>query len=230
MAVVLTISKTLGGAAVADTLAGGAGTNTGIDLGSVQNSQYAPITSQTANTGALDVYVSHNAVNDPITGLSTYIQQYGTGTSFAYGGASSAAADLTTILNYGNASSSTAANNSDGLAGGLFVDMDYAVSTTNQFAASRYGNQVRIYGAGGGVSGGGSGLTTAYIMKASAMAKTVTGADGAPSAPVDGKVGKSGDTVFGDHAHFKMRFYLPANAANGGLLQFEYVFSYNFTS
>jgi hypothetical protein len=232
MTVTLTVSKTLGGSGVADTLLGGTGTNTGIDLGQVVNSQYTPIILQSANTGQLDLYVSHNAVTDPITNLATYVQQYGTGTSYAYGGANTAAGDLTTLLTYGHASNSTAANNSDGLAGGLQIDMDYAVTTTNQFAHSRLGTQLRIYGLNGAspTAGDGASLALAIPMYSAAMAKTVSGADAAPSTPTTGTVGKSGDVAYGDHAHYKMRFYLPSSAVNGGELQFEYVYSFSFTS
>jgi len=48
MAVVLTISETVTGANVSDSLAGG---STGLDFGQVTNGQYAPLISQAANTG-----------------------------------------------------------------------------------------------------------------------------------------------------------------------------------
>lgn len=234
MSVLLTVSKTMYGSGVADTLAGGGGTNTGLDLGSVVNGQYTPISNQSTNAGAQDLYIYHNAVVDPITSVGTYVQQYGTGTSYAYGGADTAAHDLTTILNYGNNDTSTVANNGDGLSGGLHIDMDWQVSQTNQFGFSRRGTQHRYYGNAGGVSGDGSSLSTAITMYVDALSYSSTHAAGGTetdaTTPVAGKIGKNGDTVLGEQAHIKMRFYLPTSAVNGGIVQWEWVIAYSYTA
>ncbi len=231
MSVTLTVSKTQFGSGVSDALSGG---GTGIDLGSVVNGQYTPITNQSTNAGVQDVYIRHNATIDPITSVATYVQQFGTGTGFTYGGANTAAGDLTSLLNYGNASSSTTANNGDGLAGGLQIDMDWQVSQTNQFANSRNGTQKRIYGASGGATGDGSSLSTAIAMYVDAMSYSSTHAAGGTetdaTTPVAGKIGKNGDTVLGEQAHLKMRFFLPTSATNGGILQWEWVISYSYTA
>ena len=108
MAVTLTVSETANGADFSDSLAGG---STGLDLGQVTNGQYAPLTLQSANTGHQDIYIYHDAVVDPITDVEFYLAQY----SGTYGGASSAAADFTTIGNYGAADTGATANNSNGL-------------------------------------------------------------------------------------------------------------------
>jgi hypothetical protein len=83
MAVLLTISETLDGAAVADALAGG---GTGVDFGSVVDDQFAPLIDKTLNTGAKTLYISHDATIDPITDVKTFIQEYGVGTGFTYSG------------------------------------------------------------------------------------------------------------------------------------------------
>jgi len=93
MAVLLTVSETLNGTAFNDDLEGPDGI--GIDLGSCINGQYAPIISQPANTGHKNVFIRHDAVVDPITDVKTFLQQFGVGTGFTYGGANSAATDLT---------------------------------------------------------------------------------------------------------------------------------------
>ena len=63
MAVLLTVSETINGAAFSDALAGG---GIGIDLGSVITGQYTPIISQPANSGQQDIFIRHDATIDPI--------------------------------------------------------------------------------------------------------------------------------------------------------------------
>lgn len=237
MTVLLTIANTWNGANFADALEGG---GSGIDIGAVINGQYAPITSQVANTGAKEVFVRHDAVVDPVTDVKTYLQQFGVGTGFTYGGANSAAADFTKILNLGNADAMGAvvANNSDGLGGGLHIDMDWDVSVANQFLGSRVGTFVRIYGDNGGAaSGDGRNLATAFDMKADAMSNAQnTGTEIAPTGAIDGTIGRNysvnaGEAaLYGDRAHYKMRMYLRQDEVDGGVLQWEHVTAYSFTA
>jgi hypothetical protein len=226
MAVNLTVSKTINGSAVSDSLAGG---GTGVDLGSCVNNQYAPLTNKTANTGKQDIYVRHNATIDPITAFSIYIQQFGTGTGFTYGGAATAAGDFTTLTGLGNSSGSSK-NNADGLSGGLWMEMDAFVATANQFDQSSRPTYVKIFGDNGGSAGDGVSLTSAFTVKGAAMVRDASGTETAASAAVDGKIGKSGDTVLGDNAHLAFRMYLPNSHPDGGILQWETVFSYSFTA
>jgi hypothetical protein len=229
MAVLITISETLTGGGLADGLAGG---GTGLDLGNVINGQYAPITLQSANTGAQDLFYSHDSTIDPTTQVRTYVQQFGTGTGFSYGGANSAAADITKLLNMGNTSASSVANNNDGLANGLHIDMDWQVSTVNQFNPSRIGTgQVRIYGDNGGAaSGDGRNEATAFTMNADAMSRNNAGTEVDASAPVAGSIGKTGSATLGDRAHIKMRFFLATAETDGGILQWENVVAYSYTA
>lgn len=230
MPVLLTISETINGSAYGDLLAGG---GTGVDFGSCVNGQYAPIISQAANTGHQDIFIRHDATIDPITSVKTYVQQYGTGTGFTYGGANSAAADFTKILNMGNTSNMGAgiANNTDGLGNGLHIDMDYDVTTGNQFLGSRVGTFVRIYGDNGGAaSGDGRNLATAFTMKADAMTKESAGSETAPSGAVDGIIGKSGDATYGDRAHPRLRFFMRTDEVDGGIAQWEWVCAYSYTA
>jgi hypothetical protein len=223
MAVLLTISETLSGAAVSDALAAG---GTGIDLGSCVNSQFAPIIDKSANTGAQDVYIRHDAVDDPITDVKLFLQQYGVGTGFTYGGADSAANDFTSLVNLGNASGSSK-NNADGLSGGIWVDMDWDASTVNQFDQANFPALVKIFGDGGtdGVD-----LASAFEVNSAAMVYDNASVETAASAPVTGQIGVSGDTALGDHAHLKFRIYLPDAFAQGGIYQSEIVVAYSYTS
>ena len=231
MSVLLTVSETITGTQFADALAGG---GTGIDFGAVITGQYGPIVNQTLNTGHLDAFIKHDAVVDPITDVKTFLQQFGSGTGFAYGGANTAALDIAKLLNMGNADSMSGAvgNNSDGLGNGLHIDMDWDVSTTSQFLNSRIAsNFVRIYGDNGGsVSGDGRSLATAFTMKADAMSYNNAGTETAPSLAVDGKIGKTGDTVLGDRAHPRLRFYMRQDETEGGIIQGEFVIGYSFTA
>jgi hypothetical protein len=228
MAVTLTISETLTGSGLADALSGG---GTGLDLGQVINGQFSPITDQPTNDGAQQIFLSHNAVVDPITEVKTYVQQYGVGTGFSYGGANSAAADITKLLNMGNTSSSANANNADGLANGLHIDMDWQVTTANQFNPSRIGTQVAIFGDNGGAAtGDGRNLATAFNMHVDAMSRNNGGTEVDASSPQTGKIGKTGDTALGDRAHFKKRFFLATSETDGGILQWEFTVSFSYTA
>jgi hypothetical protein len=222
MAVTLTVSESLGGSAVADALEGG---GSGVDLGSVTNGNYAPIISKSANTGKQDLYIRHDATIDPITAFSVFIQQYGTGTGYTYGGAATAAGDYTSIKALGNASGSSK-NNNDGLSGGLWLEMDAGVSTSSAFDQASRGTYVKIFGDN---STDGTTLATAFLVSSKAMVYSSSGEQIATS-PVDGKIGKSGDTALGTNAHLQFRIYLPTGSTSGGVFQWETVFSYSFTA
>jgi hypothetical protein len=222
MTVLLTISETLDGAAVSDALAGG---GSGVDFGSVVNNSYAPVTSKAANTGHQDIYIAHNATIDPITSVKTFIQTYGVGTGFTYGGADTAANDFTSLKNLANSSGSSK-NNADGLSGGVWVDMDWDSSTTNQFDQGGFPAVVKIYGDNltDGIS-----LASAFDLHTAAMVYNAPGETNA-SAPVTGQIGKAGTTTLGDAAHVKMRIYIPDSYSYGGYVQWEWVVSYSFTA
>lgn len=237
MTVLLTVSATWDGSNFADSLEGG---GTGIDMGSVINGQYAPIISQGANTGAKDVFIRHDGVVDPITNVKTYVQEYGTGTAFTYGGPNSAAADYAKLLNMGNSDAMGAgvSNNTDGLGNGLHIEMDWDVSTANQFLGSRVGTFKQIYGDNGGAaSGEGKDLASSFLMKSDAMSNSQnTGVETAPTGAVDGTIGRAyavnstEAALLGDLAHCKLRFYLRTNETEGGILQWEWVVAYSFTA
>jgi hypothetical protein len=237
MTVLLTVAETWNGANFSDSLEGG---GSGIDMGAAINGQYAPITSQVANTGHKNVFIRHDAVVDPITDVKTFLQQYGVGTGFTYGGANSAAADFTKILNMGNTDTmgSSIGNNSDGLGNGLHIDMDWDVSTANQFLGSRTGTFKRIYGDNGGAaSGEGRSLATAFAMKLDAMSNTQnTGTEIAPTGAANGIIGRdysvssSEAALYGDRAHPRLRFFLRSDEIDGGILQWEWVIAYSFTA
>lgn len=222
MTVVLTVSKTLNGTAVNDTLAG-AGTNgTGVDLGAVTNGSYTNVTGLAGdNEGQTDLYIRHDAVQDPITDCKTFIQAYlSTLTSpHSYGGpsTSSPAADLTRMFDLADASGNSK-DNSDGLSGGLWVDMDAStapplgVSSINQFdyatngfdgTTSAGGNDtVAKYGDNGAAAGYGSDLANAILISSEAMVYDSDPGAGVtealPSSPADGVIGLNESATTGD--------------------------------
>lgn len=221
MAVNLTISKTLSGAAAADALAGA---GTGVDLGSVVNGEYAPIISKAANTGWQDLYIRHDAAVDPITDVGTFIAEY----SQAYGGAAAnAAADLATLISKGNASGNSA-NNNDGLSSGLRIEHDADISGTlgaSAFDGTRA--QVLIYGDN---NTDGIDLASAFDLHVDAMVYDNASTETDAGTPVTGQIGKSGDTTLGDRAHVKLRYYLEDAAPDGGIIQWDWVIKYSFTA
>lgn len=225
MAVSLVISKTLSAAGASDTLAG---SGSGVDLGSVVNAEYTPIISKAANTGFQRLYIRHNATIDPITSVGTYIAQY----SQTYGGADTAAGDYATLISKGNASGNSA-NNADGLSSGLRVEHD--ADLTNSLGASAFDAtraQVKIYGDN---NTDGIDLASAFALHVDALIydSATHGTPGTPvdaTTPVTGKIGKDGDSVLGDHALIKLRFYLEDAAPDGGIIQWDYVVKYSFTA
>ena len=221
MAVALLISKTLTGGAVSDTLAGG---YTGIDLGQVINGEYAPVIDAPSNTGYQDLYVSHDATIDPIQDYKTYIGQY----SGVYGGANSAVADIATVIAKGQADNELTANNSDGLSSGFRIE--HAGISIGSLGASAFlpsRAQVNIYGNNGT---DGIDLASAFDLHVDALVYDNAGVEVDATTPVTGQIGIIGDTVLGDHAHVGVRFYLEDAAPDGGIVQFDFVQSYSFTS
>jgi len=218
MAGIITLSKTLDGAAISDGLLGG---GVGLDLGPSVNGQYGPIVSKAANTGQQDLYISHDGTVS-ITDFSCYIQQFGTDTGFAYGGQSTAATDFTNLVSIGTASG-TSKNNADGLSGGLWLEMDADIAVTSQFDILTRPTFVKQFGTAG-VS-----LATKHVISSAAMVYNNSGEQQA-SSPVDGEIGAAGDTTLGDAAHLQYRAYLPSSGSPfSGKEQFELVFAYAFT-
>jgi hypothetical protein len=223
MAVTLTVSETITGANASDTLAGG---STGLDLGQVTNGQYSPLTSQAGNTGHQDIFIRHDAVTDPITDVKFYLAQY-TG---VYGGANSAAADFTTVSNYGAADSGATTNNGDGLSRGAHIDMSWDVATASQFGYGREATgQKRIFGKSY-TGNTGLSLALAFDLHVDACSYWNGATEVDATTPVTGKIGKSTDTVLGNRGHIRNRFYLHAGETNGGVVQYDFVTSFAYTA
>lgn len=217
MAVSLIISTVINGTQVADALAGG---GTGFDLGPTTNGSYSNVVDQNANTGSANLYIRHDATVDPITDVKFFIAEY----SQSYGGANSPSDDFTTLTNLGSASGNSK-NNADGNSGGLWADQDFDASTINQFDVINFPTVVNIYGqASQGVD-----VDSAFVMRADSATYDSAG-EQQPSAPEDGKIGISGDTVLGDNSKQKLRLYLPQAFPDGGIHQWDWVISYAFTA
>lgn len=236
MAVTLTVSETLDGSGVNDSLAGG---GTGVDLGQVTNGQFAPLIDQSTNDGKQSLFVRHDATVDPITSVRTFIQEFGTGTGFTYGGADSATNDYSTLVAEGNTSNDSK-NNADGNSSGLWIDMDADVSVTNQFDFATNGigeggnDTVAKYGDN---NTDGIDLASAFTVESDAMVIDSDQSQGGdatngfiPTAPVDGQIGIDGDTALGDNAHLKLRMYLRSGFPDGGIVQWEWVIAFSFTA
>jgi hypothetical protein len=217
MAVALTFSKTIGGAAASDSLAGG---GSGVDLGSVVNGEYAPIISKTLNSGWQPLYIQHDG-NNKITDVATFIDEY----SQTYGGADSAADDFATLKAKGNASDNSA-NNSTGLSSGLRVEQDADLAGSlglSAFDGTR--GQVKIYGK----TNLGIDLASAFVVHADAMVYDNSGTAVDASAPVAGEIGELANTVLGDTAFLKLRLYLEEAAATGGIIQWDFCVKYSYS-
>lgn len=249
MAVTLKLARTKNGTAVNDTLAGG---GSGIDFGNVINGSYAGVVDKPTNTHNDNVcrfFLSHNATIDPITEVKFYMAAY----HLTYGGALSAALDYASashgMTNIGLASGSSK-NNNDNLSGGLWLDMDWDVTVTNQFDYATRVNNVRIFGKPlSGVTGSmatpnagiglvnqngqdGTNLAEAFFLNSDAClySSDDNTNETAPTAPVHGRIGKQNDTALGDFAKLLFRVYLPGTYPDGGIIQFTNVISFSFTA
>jgi hypothetical protein len=210
-----------------DSLSGG---GTGIDFGQVSSGSYAPIVDKSANTGAQVVYLSHDALVDPITDLEIYLDEY----SQTYGGGVNPASDLASIGTEGAASSfgPSEKNNSSGLASGVWLDFKYDANNVNQFDAST--NPVLIFNRFT-PTGMSSGDPLPFPLDPCMYAPDSV-SEAAPSAPQAGKIGKSsgsgfaGDSVLGNRAKLRKRVYLRSSFPNSGIFQFDFVYRFSFTS
>lgn len=223
MTVNLIVSKTITGAQAADALVGG---GTGVDLGLCASGKYTPLISQAGNTGWQDLFIRHDALIDPITDLKTSIAQF----TQSYGGGATASGDFTTMKAKGNADNLLTANNNDGGSSGLRIEMDADIPGAlgaSAFLPSRA--QVKIYGKDYGSGQQGIDLLTGYLMHQDAMVRNSGGTEVDASAPVAGQVGITGNTVLGDRAHFKLRYYLPSGPADGVVIQWDMNCGYSFT-
>lgn len=231
MAVILTVSETLGGSEVSDSLAGG---GTGVDLGQVVNGQFSPIVDKLTNDGAQVLYFRHDAVVDPVTNLKIYMDSYSR-TGFTYGGAATAASDYAVLKVEGAASDVTAAakNNSNGLAGGVWMEQQYNVATSNQFdyATARGSDPGSKYVQIFGRASAGIDESTAFgVIKESCVYTPDNVVENAPSAPVDGKIGISTDSVLGNRSKLRFRIYLREAFADGGIFQFSLIARFSYTA
>lgn len=224
MTVNITLSSTFTPATpYADSLLGG---GLGLDWGTGVNGQYTPIILKASNTGSLPVYISHDGAQK-ITEVRTHIQTYGTSTGFSYGGGDTAANDFTTIHSTLGSASGSSKNNADGNSAGLWIECDADVSAVNFFDRAARPTEVLVFGA----SGAGIDLSTAFTIPAAAMIYDAGGGtETAASAPVAGELGASGDTTLGDRILLRSRFYFPDSYSVGSFLQWEWVFTYAFTS
>ena len=235
MTVSLTISETLDGAQIADALSGG---GTGTDLGQVTNGSFSPITPPAVNNqGRQDWFIRTDATVDQITDTKIFMQEYGVGTGFSYGGpaARSAAIDFTSLKNLANASGGDKTN-SDDLSGGLWMEQEVItmISETNQFDQAGRSTFVKIFGDGltDGVD-----LASAFVFNAASMVIDTDQASGGngsagfiPTAPVAGEIGINGDTALGDNCHIGLRIYTPGSFSEGGIFMVEGVIAFTFTA
>lgn len=224
MAVTLTVAESIDGTAVADALAGG---GSGLDHGSVVNGSYSMVSDKSLNQGKQDIYIRHDAVVDPITDVGFFIQQYGTATGFSYGGGNSASVDFQNLKDMGNSSGSSK-NNADLLSGGLWIDMDFDSNDTTRFDQASFPSVVKIHGDNGT---DGQDLTSAFGLVTNAMVYDAPG-ETAATAPIAGQIGKALDTALGTNAKIQMRLYIPSSPPGtvGGIIQWEWVIKYSFTS
>ena len=222
MTVSLTISKIQNPPTqVADVLAGG---GHGLDYGQVINGSYVPVILKSANTGYMPLYISHDAVIDEIVEVKSYAAVY----SQTYGGAKTALLDIAELITKGQNDSEATANNGDGLSGGLRIEhagQNIASLGASAFLPSRA--QVKIYGNNGtdGIS-----LASAFDLHVDACGVNTAGVWTDASAPVTGKIGISSDTVLGNMAWVGTRFYLEDAAADGGIMQWDHVWSFAYTA
>jgi len=228
MAVVISVVPSPGSSTnMSDALAPTGSGNIGADIGQVANGGYTPLVgNQSANQGSKDLYLRHNSVDDPITDVEFYLAPY-TG---VYGGPKSPAIDYAEVISAGFSDGGGTPNNTDGLSSGLHIDMSYSVTTGSQFAPARESTgQVRVFGKI--YNSNQVGIQTNPIGLHKDACFYYDGvSNSAPINALDGVIGKEGDTVRGNRAHLRLRYYLPLSASVNGLIQWSFVTLFSYTS
>lgn len=220
MAVNLTLSETLDGTPIGDSINSG---NSGIGFGNLVNGSYAPLLSAPSNTGAKDIYISHDGVNY-IEDVSVHVAQFGVGTGYSYGGGATSFDDFASLIALG-AASQASKNNADGLSGGLWMETRASVLVSEQFDRATFPTYVKTFG----LSGQGISSVTAFSVPSVSMVYNAAGEQLA-SAPIAGRIGAAGDTVLGDSAHLRFRFYAPNVYLGTGIFQWDTVITFSFSS
>lgn len=226
MAVALTLSETVAAVGLSDTLNGG---SIGVDLGNVTNGAYVPIgTSQVTNDGKQKVYIRHNAVNDPITGTKIYLDSITPALvgGNVYGGVKTAAQDKTDLLAMGNSSGSSK-DNSNGLSGGVWIDMDWIVNDSNRFNQATRPTLVKIFGDNGT---DGIDAASAFTLHQDSMLYWNGSVEADATTPVAGSIGKASDTVLGNRSLLQFRLYIASAWPDGGILQWSHAIQFQHTS
>jgi hypothetical protein len=227
MAVALTLSETVAAAGLTDVLAGGQ--VGGIDFGNVTNGAYSPLGSgQFVNDGRQLLYIRHDATIDPITSVKIYLDSITpalTGGAI-YGGAKTAAQDKTDLISLGNSSGSSK-DNSDGLSGGIWMDMDYLVNDTNRFNQATRPTLVKIFGDAGT---DGIDAASAFTLHADSMLYWDGSTEVDATTPVSGSIGRSTDTVLGNRSKLQFRVYITSAWPDGGIAQWSLNLNFSFTA
>ncbi|MBP98749.1 hypothetical protein CMK18_22605 [Candidatus Poribacteria bacterium] len=226
MTVSLTVSDVFPvvlGTSIANSIAGGGGSQVGWNIGSVTSGQWGPITNKISNLGHKDLYLAHDGTNK-ITNFTIHIAEFGTTTGYTYGGSSTAALDYAGVKAQGSASG-TSKNNLDNASAGLWIEYEHVVSDANRFDYASRPSLVNIFGKSNlGISD-----ATGFDLKSESMIYNSSGATVANS-PVDGEIGAAADSVLGDTSHIQLRHYMEANPSLSSTVQYEMVYRYSFTS
>ena len=251
MTVAENLADALAGVDFNDALADGSGgtTNVGLDLGQVVNGKYAPIGSQSLNTGKQDIFYSHDAVVDKVTDVKFFLAEFTGSNGYGGPGSRSPTIDLTTIFDEGDTSANVGSppskNNDNGTGGGIWIDQDWDVSDTNQFDwSTNRGNgtpqgngTVYIFGANGGAgSGEGIDLASSFGLMTNAMVWSNAAVETAANTPVAGEIGRrqgvdlSEAQTLGEAAHIRQRVYIRTTFTEGGVFQFDNVAAFSFTA
>lgn len=226
MAVILKYSENAAGSPLSDVLAGG---EIGVDLGNVSNGSYTPIGSgQTTNDGKQDLFLSHDAVVDPIEDVKIFMQPITLALTSGntYGGAKNATQDNADLIFMGNASGGSK-DNSDGLSGGIWAEFDWQVNNTNRFAQTSRPTLVKIFGDN---NTDGINASSAFAVPVESMSYWNGGIEAVASGPVAGKIGKTSDTVLGNRAHIQTRIFVPSSWPDGGKVQWAWGVTFTFTA
>lgn len=186
MTVVITMSNVSGGDQVEEV----------IDMGTVDPEKAS---------GVSDLYVRHDAVNNPITDCGFYIVRYA---GDDYDGASDPDLDYTEVLAWGDTTANGHGNqiDSDATQGGLFINQDHSngflPATWTVFNSSR-------------------GPSNSSPLQLSADAINISPA---LYTPVAGELPQNGE------AHVQTRWDIPDTATTAGSRYIQLVLAYSYTS
>lgn len=170
--------------------------------GSTTGYDLGTATQSVGTTPVSKIYFRHNGVN-AITDASYYIAPY----SGTYGGDYNAATDYAKIVAHGDDTSGS-----------------YGLQVEETFSSSSFTTPYTIK------TGQAVNYATKRLLQTSSLLYNNATVETAPTVPIVGNIGASGNSTLGDNGKLRVRYVIPSTEQLAGKRQFDIAFSYSYTT